>query len=461
MVDIIHQIALKELINIEKDFYDVVSKQGDISEFTMVLEEKLKNIGKAITKEFLEDLNKKAKDDPNRKKKWNVERNKNETTLMTVFGEVSYNRTYYVSKKGSEYKFLSDEMVGIKPHQRVETLVESKIIDEAIETTYQKAATPFGLSRQKVLNTIRELEKIEQPKIKRTDKKKVEYLYIEADEDHVSLQKGGTSCPKIVYIHEGFQEVIGENKRHKLKNVRYIAGEYKGSWDIWKEAYEYISDNYDVENIKKIYISGDGAPWIKAGVEYIDKSVFVLDKYHLNKYILMATGHVKKMRFELWDAINKGQKSRVKNTLSDILMCVDSTNRANKVIECRRYLLNNWEGIIIYNKDSKHIVGCSAEGHVSHLLSARLSSRPMGWSIENEDNIARLRAFKKNGGNIYNLILNNKENERVRLPEKYFKTLKRNIKKNINMKSEVEIPIIKYGKTTPTYIALNALRQAY
>lgn len=26
------------------------------------------------------------------------------------------------------------------------------------------------------------------------------------------------------------------------------------------------------------------------------------------------------------------------------------------------------------------VIGCSAEGHVSHVLSSRMSSRPMGWS---------------------------------------------------------------------------------
>ncbi len=40
--------------------------------------------------------------------------------------------------------------------------------------------------------------------------------------------------------------------------------------------------------------------------------------------------------------------------------------------------MNNWEGIIIYQEYSHLSLGGSAEGHVSHILSARLSSRPMG-----------------------------------------------------------------------------------
>lgn len=37
-------------------------------------------------------------------------------------------------------------------------------------------------------------------------------------------------------------------------------------------------------------------------------------------------------------------------------------------------------------------VGCSAEGHVSHILSARLSSRPMAWSQQGAEKMAEALA---------------------------------------------------------------------
>ncbi len=43
MLDIVYQIAVEELKNIEKEFIEVVTRQGDFSEFTMVLEKRLKN----------------------------------------------------------------------------------------------------------------------------------------------------------------------------------------------------------------------------------------------------------------------------------------------------------------------------------------------------------------------------------------------------------------------------------
>ena len=64
----------------------------------------------------------------------------------------------------------------------------------------------------------------------------------------------------------------------------------------------------------------------------------------------------------------------------------------------KRYILNNWEGIRNLFGEEKY--KCSAEGHISHILSDRLSSRPMGWSLEGADEMARMRAYKANGGSI-------------------------------------------------------------
>lgn len=66
-----------------------------------------------------------------------------------------------------------------------------------------------------------------------------------------------------------------------------------------------------------------------------------------------------------------------------------------------------------------------------------------------------------NQGNVYELILRNKKHERSKLPDKYLKMIRKNLNKNINKKPEVKMPAITYGKVTPLYVELNALRQAY
>ncbi len=75
--------------------------------------------------------------------------------------------------------------------------------------------------------------------------------------------------------------------------------------------------------------------------------------------------------------------------------------------DARSYVLNNWEGIM--NQYDPDYIGCSAEGHISYILSARLSSRPLSWCREGIDQMSRLRAFKANSGNVYDLVKEKKE----------------------------------------------------
>lgn len=42
---------------------------------------------------------------------------------------------------------------------------------------------------------------------------------------------------------------------------------------IWK----YLDETYELEETEYIFISGDGVSWIKAGVEELPGSIYVLD----------------------------------------------------------------------------------------------------------------------------------------------------------------------------------------
>ena len=57
----------------------------------------------------------------------------------------------------------------------------------------------------------------------------------------------------------------------------------------------------------------------------------------------------------------------------------------------------NWEGI--HKALTQPDAASSTEGHVSHMLSDRLSSRCMGWSPIGAEQIARMRTYIANGGN--------------------------------------------------------------
>lgn len=73
-----------------------------------------------------------------RKKNWEIVR-KDETGILTRFGPIRYNRTYFKPKKDGKRQYLVDEIVGIGPHDKVSADVIINAIEEATESSYRKA----------------------------------------------------------------------------------------------------------------------------------------------------------------------------------------------------------------------------------------------------------------------------------------------------------------------------------
>lgn len=69
-----------------------------------------------------------------------------------------------------------------------------------------------------------------------------------------------------------------------------------------------------------------------------------------------------------------------------------------------QYILRNWEAAVMRLTSRGIVRGCSAEGHVSHVLASRMSTRPMGWSRKGADRMAHLLAYRRNGGNLLELV---------------------------------------------------------
>ena len=81
----------------------------------------------------------------------------------------------------------------------------------------------------------------------------------------------------------------------------------------------------------------------------------------------------------------------------------------NRVNEGADYILNNWTAAKTRLIRRNAVCGSSTEGHVSHVLSSRMSTLPMGWSRKGADRMAHLRAYFWNGGNMLDLVRYQKE----------------------------------------------------
>lgn len=462
MNTIIHEIIEKITRDFNNNIEDLMLNNRDISRFIINTKKSLDEIGTMIVKEALEMLDEIIRESSSRKKEYYIQRRNDEKTLITIFGEVNYLRTYYKSKKDGSYRYLSDELVGISPYERMDLSYESELIKEAIETSYEKsgkrASSNVQVTKQTVMNTIRKLGEVENDEAKLpTKKKQVKTIYIEADEDHVALQNGKNKEIKLIYVHEG--KKYKSKGRYELINKRYFTGSLKNSEELWLEVANYLEEAYEMDKVEKIYISGDGASWIKEGLNWIKGSKHVLDYFHLSKYVRKATAHMPHTIEVLWSYINNRNKDHVKELLNFIIEETESQTKKEAVKDSKRYILNHWDSIM--RGYEEEYIGCSAEGHISHILSSRLSSRPLGWSLVGADQMARLRVYKANGGDIYEL-LSKKKGERQK-ENRIIELEKKVVKKKLRTASAEtidNIPYINDGRRTWQRQILKAIRGA-
>ncbi|MDF2656616.1 MAG: hypothetical protein K0R19_3090 [Bacillota bacterium] len=444
----------------EENFEKMLTEKRDISAFIVQVKNTLDQVGTVLVAEALETMDLLVKSDSRRKQNWYVKEKAAPNTLATIFGEVHYHRTYYKHKTEKEYRYLSDELVGINSYDKMDVSLKAKLIEEAVDTPYsrsgRKAAEAIEISSQSVMNAIRELGPVKSSEVKVSRAKEtVKILYIEADEDHVALQRGGCAEPKLVYVHEGRKQ-IGRD-RWQLQNPRYFGGMYKESEELWNEVADYIDHAYDYDKIEKIYLSGDGASWIKSGATIVNKSIFVLDRYHLNKAVKTAGAHMENAEREIWRSIKREDKAYLKVVFETILDATEPETKAEAVKEAKTYILNHWGNLKYHNANDYW--GCSAEGHISHIYSDRLSSRPLGWSREGVDQMARLRVFAANGGNLFDLVLRKKQ-ERIRetrVIELDSKVCKKRMRK-VSGETIDNLPALNSGKRTQLALALRGLR---
>ena len=393
--------AEEKFLSNPKDFYS--------------LETAVKASTDAVAAGFLENIlssvNKQIYDSSWRKGKYTVARN-DKRTLISSVGDIVFDCTYYRKCEDGSFHYLLEELMHLGKHERLTEAAESMILTEALKTSYEEASKVLP-SKQKITKTT-VMQKVHQiaenlPVEELDEKKNIKTLFIEADEDHVSEQHGRwipskdnkSFISRLIYIYEYKQEVPNVKGKKELVNTHYFSGLYEGTEGIekmWNEVNDFIEATYGTDVLERVYISGDGAAWIKAGAKYIPHALFCADKFHLMKYINSASNQMldesEWVKSEIYRLLNKRDKEGFEKLTSRMQ---ESASNEKYVTDLRAYVLGNWKAVIRTLRN-KEVDGCSAESHVSHVLSDRLSSRPKGWSKLGADRMSRLRCYEKNYG---------------------------------------------------------------
>ena len=451
--------GVKKVLNGE----DISSLTGAIKEFTDVL-------GKELLAEIVAQIENLVFEDSKRKNQYESIRFA-EKSLITKNGKVKFERRYYKDNETGENVCLTDRILGLEKGERIDKRVKSEIIQKASEQSYNKSGKlvvpEMEISATTVMRNVRKNEwKMEIKERKEEEKIKAKNIFIQVDEDHVKQRnKKGCTISKIVTIYTRKRTLTKPERIPEVKQVRKelvdkftFSGLYKDTQEMWEDIAYYIDCTYKKDEIEKIFVMGDGASYIKAGTEWIDKSVFVLDKFHLEKYInhLNYDGYLK---VKLKEAIEQFDPISTENIMNEAIRKVEKEikedkesgrdikgleKRLKKIKDTKTYLMNQWDGIEAYDKYKDKITGCCQEGQVHHTLSERMSTDAKVWSENGIDEMSQLRAFTQNKGDVYKKIID--ISTKAKREEK-IQELEKRIRKKANKKlfgtTGVKIPVSK------------------
>lgn len=130
-----------------------------------------------------------------------------------------------------------------------------------------------------------------------------------------------------------------------------MSGCGKDTDEFWLQAADLIYEDFEVEDIKRIYIHGDGANWIKEGISWLPESKLVLDKYHLNKAVLEATARQPEKRGKIYKAIKTNDMNSFKRITLNMLNDASDERERKRIVDFRGYVTSNWESITIRNEE--------------------------------------------------------------------------------------------------------------
>ena len=362
------------------------------------LESKIRNVGDEFTlklyEHFLNYIDDKFKNSKERKSMFNIKETRYRS-LITSIGYINVKSTSYYDKKTKKRFVLLREILHLKPYQRLTNEAEYQLVKYAMDENMSQAARHALrntiISRSTVSKKIGKLDGSIIENITRCENQP-EILYIEMDEVHANLQKGGNKiCPAAI-VHEGYVEDFV--KRKKLKNIRYFASSKLSYEELWEVVFDYVDKKYDVNKFKKIFVSGDGASGIKNYTNCFPNATFVLDQFH---YIKKHLKYIFKDDIVLRNLADKYIRNDMIDDFKELVKCQIKLypDQEKYMKEYRDYIINNLEGIK-NQKDEDYKVHCSMEGHINQAFARYITSSPYGFSERGLENKLKLLVYHAN-----------------------------------------------------------------
>lgn len=458
---------LQFAINLAEEIYKR-AERGEIRDLDIMADEVLKDCKETanqIIQEIIRHMNEEFRKDKETRKELGlvIKEKDRPRRLLTALGYTSFSRDYFYDKQSDSYIYFLDQTLGIEKYERIGASVAAALVSRATKVSYAEATdtvTGGRVSRQTVHNQIL---KVKVPEIEPKEEHRiVKELHVYADEDHAHMQKPGKEKGKqskmipLVTVTEGtYQQSKGRNR---TINPMHFTNEAFDTKELWKSAEGYIGKAYDLEQIERVYVHGDGGQWIKNGLENITQTVHVMDGYHFKRDLRSICRILpqRNIKVTLLNALKGNDPVKADRYIQELLKEPLTEKESKRIRGFAGYLFRFWDEI--RRRLTEDIPGSCTEGQVSHVLSERFSRDPLGWSEKPLGKLVSVRVYLKDGGKLTKEAFRQGEEMTERYSEYAERLIEEHIKGAVDFSMfETENPI--FDGASGTQIAIAGIGQ--
>ena len=389
---------------------------------------------------------------------------KRSTWYRTWLGAVKVTRRQYRGQDG-KYRYLLDEMLGMAKYRHTTVAVKEIACRLAGEMPFRKSAevlsrtTAINLSYRTIHRLVhqalansqdeadQETEWFEETgELKHSEERKADRLMIEADGVMLSLQRETARKAeiKLGIAYEGWQKV-GKD-RYSTVNKTYYA-DTVGTDRFWSAMPLKLHQKYDLGRTQYV-IGGDGATWIKEGVDYFGGQ-YQLCRYHLNRALCHALGHDHPILHSVQYHCSRNNLDAALKQLREAVDCAQA-GEVKEIKKVIKYISSNAHGLHDYRDNMEHPDSNlrrtgAIEGNVDKLIVRRMKNQGMSWSRQGIRRMLWLRISIREGTLTDYLHSCWDKHNRGKIPNKQInKVIDRTIKYDYTNYFNARIPAI-YG----------------
>ncbi len=334
----------------------------------------------------------------------------------TWLGPVRITRRQYRCRDG-KYRYLLDEMLGMAKYRHTTLALKEIACRLASEMPFRSSAevlsrtTPIDLSYRTIHRLVqqalahsqdaadRETTCFEETgELKHSEGREVDRVIIEADGVVLPLQRETSRKAevKLGIAYEGWQKV-GKDRYSTVNRIYYA--DIAGTDRFWSAMTLKLHQRYDLGSTKYV-IGGDGAQWIKEGVDYFGGQ-YQLCRYHLNRALCQAVGHDRALLQSVQYHCRRNNLDAALKQLQEAAN-VAKGEKAKEIKRVIKYICANAHGLQDYRDNMEHQDSNlrrtgAIEGNIDKLIVRRMKNRGMSWSRQGIRRMLWLRISIREG----------------------------------------------------------------